>query len=150
MSEIGIQEKRIQQVLPRDITQAKTTEERKAIEAHNERFENLNKFFRSTMEDLSKHGPKAWVRASVEATRAMLLETEYKEMEQELKSTKAERDQFKAELDKITGARRKISHTSGTPPVASNNGKKQTGDGLSIKNLDVRDSFKNFDWGDNS
>lgn len=148
MSEIGIQEQRIKEVLPRDAAQAKTTEERKAIEAHNERFTKLNKFFVDTMQDLSKHGPKAWVRASVEATRAMLLETQNKEQEAELKTTKAERDQYKAELDKITGVRRKISHTTGTPPTSSTNGKKSTSDGLSIKNLDVRESFKNFDWGD--
>jgi hypoxanthine phosphoribosyltransferase len=150
MSEIGVQEKRIQEVLPRNIEQAKTTEERNAIAAHNERFEKLNGFFKETMHDLSKNGPKAWVRASVEATRAMLLESEYKKLEGELKTIRAERDQYKGELDKITGARRKISHTTGTPPASSNNGKKQTSDGLSIKELDIRNSFKNFDWGDNT
>lgn len=149
MTEIGIQEKRIQEVLPRDINQAKTKEEREAIAAHNERFEKLNGFFKDTMQDLSKNGPRAWVRASVEATRATLLEMEYKQIADELKSVKAERDQYKTELDKITGARRKISHTTGTPP-ASSNGKKQTGDGLSIKNLDVRESFKNFNWDENT
>lgn len=149
MTEIGIQEKRIQQVLPRDIAQAKTTEERNAITAHNEQFEKLNGFFKETMHDLSKNGPRAWVRASVEATRAMLLETEYKQLEGELKSVRAERDQYKTELDKITGARRKITHTTGTPPASSNGGKK-TSDGLSIKDLDVRNSFKTYDWGDNT
>jgi hypothetical protein len=147
MTEIGIQEKRIQEVLPRDVAQAKTTEERRAIEAHNERFTKLNSFFQDTMKDLSANGPRAWVRASVEATRAQLLETEYKEMEKELKSVKAERDQIKADLDKITGARRKISSTTGTPPATPG---KKTSDGLSVKNLDVRESFKNFDWGDGS
>jgi hypothetical protein len=149
MAEIGIQEKRIQEVLPRDVESAKTAAERKAIEEHNARFQKLNKFFVDTMQDLSKHGPKAWVRASVEATRAQLLDGAYKEVESELKSVKAERDQLQQELDKISGARRRISHTSGTPPASSNNGKK-TSDGLSIKNLDIRESFKNFDWGDNS
>lgn len=144
MTEIGIQEKRIQEVLPRDVEKAKTAAEREAIEKHNERFTKLNTFFQDTMKDLSNNGPKAWVRASVEATRAQLLEGEYKEMEQELKSAKAERDQYKSELDKITGARRKISHTTGTPPATSgkNNG------GLSIRDLDVRKSFEKFDWGD--
>jgi hypothetical protein len=148
MTEIGTQEKRIQEVLPRDIAAAKTTEERRAIEEHNARFDKLNGFFKETMQDISKNGPRAWVRASIEATRAMLLEGNYKELETELKSVKAERDQYKQELDKITGARRKISHTTGTPPASSNNGKKQTSEGLSIKDLDVRNSFKNFDWGD--
>jgi len=144
MAEIGIQEKRIQEVLPRDIEKAKTKEEREAIEKHNERFTKLNTFFQDTMKDLSANGPKAWVRASVEATRAQLLEGEYKAMEKELKSAKAERDQLKSELDKISGARRKISHTSGTPPAssASKNG------GLSLKDLDVRKSFDKFDWGE--
>lgn len=148
MNEIGEQEKRIQEVLPLDVEKAKTAEERTAIEAHNERFQKLNKFFVDTMQDLSKHGPRAWVRASVEATRAMLLETQYKEMESELKSTKAERDQYKTELDKIAGVRRKISHTTGTPPAPSDKSKRSDNGGLSIKDLDVRKSFDNYDWGD--
>jgi hypothetical protein len=148
MNEIGEQEKRIQEVLPLDVEKAKTAEERTAIEAHNERFTKLNKFFVDTMQDLSKHGPRAWVRASVEATRAMLLETQYKEMESELKSVKAERDQFKTELDKIAGVRRKISHTTGTPPASSDKSKRSDNGGLSIKDLDVRKSFDNYDWGD--
>jgi hypothetical protein len=147
MTEIGIQEKRIQEVLPRDATLAKTKEEKEAIEKHNERFTKLNGFFQDTMKDLSTNGPKAWVRASVEATRAQLLEGEYKTMEKELKATKAERDQLKTELDKISGARRRISHTTGTPPTTS--GKDKNG-GLSIKDLDVRKSFDKFDWGDGS
>ena len=146
MTEIGIQEKRIQEVLPRDVEKAKTPAEREAIEKHNERFTKLNTFFQDTMKDLSANGPKAWVRASVEATRAMLLEGEYKEMEHELKTAKAERDQLKAELDKIQGARRRISHTTGTPPTSSS--KEKSNGGLSIKDLDVRKSFEKFDWGD--
>lgn len=147
MAEIGVQEKRIQEVLPRDVEKAKTAAEREAIEQHNERFNKLNSFFQDTMKDLSSNGPKAWVRASVEATRAQLLEGEYKEMEKELKSTKAERDQLRTELDKITGARRKISHTTGTPPSSSGKDK-ANGEGLSVKNLDVRKAFEKFDWGD--
>jgi hypothetical protein len=148
MNEIGEQEKRIQEVLPLDVEKAKTAEERTAIEAHNERFQKLNSFFVNTMQDLSKHGPRAWVRASVEATRAMLLDGEYKKLEEELKSTKAERDQYKTELDKIAGARRKISHTTGTPPAPSDKSKRSDNGGLSIKDLDVRKSFDNYDWGD--
>jgi hypothetical protein len=148
MNEIGEQEKRIQEVLPLDVEKAKTAEERTAIEAHNERFQKLNKFFVDTMQDLSKHGPRAWVRASVEATRAMLLETQYKEIESELKSIKAERDQYKTELDKIAGVRRKISHTTGTPPAPSDKSKRSDNGGLSIKDLDVRKALDNYDWGD--
>jgi hypothetical protein len=145
MAEIGVQEKRIQEVLPRDVTQAKTNEERQAIEKHNERFTKLNDFFQTTMKDISANGPRAWVRASVEATRAQLLETEYKEMEKRAKSAEAERDQIKGELDKIMGARRKISQTTGTPPSS---GAKKTGDGLSVKNLDIRKAFDDYDWND--
>jgi hypothetical protein len=144
MAEIGEQEKRIAEVLPRDIESAKTKEERAAIEQHNERFQKLNKHFVDTMHDLSKHGPRAWVRASVEATRAKVLEEGYNDLQKELKTTKAERDQLRSELDKITGVRRKISHTTGTPPSSSS----KNGQGLSIKSLDVRDAFKNYDWGD--
>jgi hypothetical protein len=147
MSEIGIQEKRIQEVLPRDVEAAKTSEERKAIEAHNERFTRLNQYFKDTMADLAKNGPKAWVRASVEATRSMLLEEELKEKDSELKSAKIERDQYKSELEKIQGVRRRISHTTGTPPTPSGQKPKIDG-GLSLKDLDVRKSFDNFDWGD--
>ena len=147
MTEIGIQEKRIQEVLPRDVEKAKTKEEREAIEKHNERFTKLNTYFQDTMKDLSNNGPKAWVRASVEATRAQLLEGEYRELEKELKSAKAERDQLRTELEKIAGARRKISHTTGTPPASSSKDSSKNG-GLSIKDLDVRKSFEKFDWGD--
>jgi hypothetical protein len=147
MAEIGEQEKRIQEVLPLDVEKAKTADERAAIEAHNERFKTLNGFFVQTMQDLSKNGPRAWVRASVEATRAALLDGQYKEMQNELKSVKAERDQFKAELDKIAGARRKISQTSGTPPAPAA-GSKKNGTGLSIHDLDVRKAMNDYDWGD--
>lgn len=145
MAEIGEQEKRIAEVLPRDAAQAKTADERRAIEAHNERFTKLNNFFQNTMKDISANGPRAWVRASVEATRAMLLEGEYKELESELKSVKAERDQLRSELDKITGARRKITHTTGTPPGSA---EKKPNSGLSVRDLDVRKAFDQFDWGD--
>lgn len=144
MAEIGEQEKRISEVLPRDVESAKTKEERAAIEQHNERFQKLNKYFVDTMHDLSAHGPRAWVRASVEATRAMILEEGYTDLQKELKGLKSERDQLKSELEKITGVRRKISHTTGTPPASSS----KNGQGLTLKSLDVRDAFKNFDWGD--
>lgn len=146
MDEIGIQEQKIKEVLKKDPAEAKTKEEREAIEKHNERFEKLNGHFQDTMKDLSFNGPRAMVRAAVEATRAMYIEGEYKELEKELKAAKAERDQFKTELDKITGARRKISQTTGTPPASSSAGK--NGEGLSIKNLDIRKAFDNYQWGD--
>jgi hypothetical protein len=143
MAEIGEQEKQLGDVLPRDIEQAKTAEERSAIEAHNERFNRLNKHFVDMMQDISKTGPRAWVRASVAATRAMYLEEEYHKLEEEHKSVKDERDQLRAELDRIAGARRKISHTTGTPPATS-----KSNSGLSIKDLDVRKSFDKYDWGE--
>jgi hypothetical protein len=46
------------------------------------------------------------------------------------------------DLDKITGARRKITATSGTPPTSA----KKNGEGLTLKGLDVREAIKNFDW----
>jgi hypothetical protein len=147
MTEIGEQEKRIQEVLPRDPEAAKTNEEKQAIAAHNERFQELNKFFVNTMQDLSKNGPRAWVRAAVEATRTQIMDKQIRNLEEELKTTKSQRDQYKSELDKITGVRRKISHTTGTPPTPTGS-KSNNGQGLSIKNLDVRDAFKNYSWGD--
>jgi hypothetical protein len=146
MSEIGEQEKRIAEVLPRDPDSAKTTEERAAIESHNERFQKLNNHFVETMKDISSKGPRGWVRASVEATRAMYLEMQYNELAEELKGIKAERDRYKAELDKIAGARRKISHTTGTAPPSAG---KKTGEGLSIKSLDIRKAFDDYDWDGN-
>jgi hypothetical protein len=145
MSEIGTQEQRLAEIMPRDIASAKTNEERQAIEAHNDRFNRLNQKFQGFMKDISANGPRGWVRASVEATRSLLLDEEYKNLASELKSVKTERDQLKKELDKITGARRKLSQTSGTPPApASKNGN------LNIKNLDVRQAFDKYDWGENT
>src|SRR6516165_1589500 len=141
MAEIGEQEKQIQEVLPRDAEAAKTPEERAAIDAHNERFQRLNGHFVETMQDISKNGPKAWVRAAVQATRAMWIEEQYKTVHEELEAVKDERDQLRRELDKIAGVRRKISNTTGTPPTS---GTKKDGQGLSIKNLDERKSFQNF------
>lgn len=148
MAEIGEQEKRIQEVLPRDVSIAKTADERKAIEAHNERFTKLNTFFQNTMKDISAHGPRAWVRASVEATRAQLLEGFNTELQTELKATKAERDRLKTELDKINGVRRKIAHTTGTQPSSGVDKKSGPNGGLSIK--DLSDPRKAFDqhWAD--
>jgi hypothetical protein len=140
MSEIGVQEKQLGDVLPRDVETAKTAEERNAIEAHNERFTRLNKHFVDTMQDISNIGPRAWVRASVAATRAMFMEEEYHKLEEEHKSIKAERDQLRSELDRIAGARRKISQTTGTPPAAGG----KPSQGLSIKSLDVRKSFDDY------
>jgi hypothetical protein len=150
MAEIGIQEQKIKEILRKDPAEAKTKEEREAIEKHNERFEKLNGHFQDTMKDLSFNGPRAMVRAAVEATRAMYIEGEYKKMEDELKATKKERDQLRSELDKIGGARRRISHTSGTPPTASGKDNSKNGTGLSLRDLDVRKSFDSFDWGDGS
>jgi hypothetical protein len=148
MAEIGEQEKYIQEVLPRDVSAAKTADERKAIEAHNERFTKLNAFFQDMMKDISANGPRAWVRASVQATRAKLLETENKELQSDYKGVKAERDRLKAELDKINGARRKITHTTGTPPTSGLDSSKRNGQGLTIKDLaDPRKAFDQY-WGE--
>jgi len=132
-------------VLPRDVAAAKSPDERKAIEQHNERFTKLNTFFQNTMKDISANGPRAWVRASVEATRAQLLEGFNTELQSELKTVKIERDRLRQELDKITGARRKITHTTGTPPTSSQPAKNG---GLSVKDLsDPRKAFDSF-WGE--
>jgi hypothetical protein len=149
MSEIGEQEKTIQEVLPRDVELAKTPEERTAIEAHNERFKRLNGLFMDQMQDLSKNGPKAWVRASVQATRAVYLQEQYETMSEELKSVKTERDQLRTELDKIAGARRKMAASTGTPPTPSSLPAKNASlnPSLSIKDLDIRKSFQSF-WGE--
>jgi hypothetical protein len=141
MTEIGIQEKRIQEVMPRNIDQAKTPEERRAIEKHNERFEKLNKFFKTTVHDLSANGPRAWVRASVEATRALILDEQLAELNEEVKGLRTERDRFKAELDKIHGVRRKLANTQGTPPAAP-----AKNNNLSVKDLDVRKAFDRYNW----
>jgi hypothetical protein len=145
MTEIGEQEKRILDYLPRNLEEAKTTEERQAIEVHNERFTKLNDYFKGMMKDLAQHGPRAWVRASVEATRSLILEQNYSALEKDFNSIKAERDRYKAELDKIVGARKRMSSTAGTPPTSSL--PKKDGQGLSIKNLDVRQSFDKY-WDD--
>jgi hypothetical protein len=144
MSEIGTQEQRLAEIMPRDVTQAKTVEERQAIEAHNDRFNRLNEKFQGFVKDIATNGPRGWVRASVEATRALLLDEEYKNLAGELKSVKTERDQLKKELDKLTGARRKLANTAGTPPASSS----KKNDGLSVKDggLDVRKAFERFDW----
>jgi hypothetical protein len=147
MAEIAIQEKKIQEVLKRDPAEAKTKEEREAIEKHNERFEKLNSYFQDCMKDLSANGPRAWVRQSVEATRAQYIEGLYKEKEKALKSAEAERDQLRSELEKIQGVRRRISHTTGTPPASKDKDSGKNG-GLSIRDLDIRKSFEKFDWGD--
>jgi hypothetical protein len=145
MAEIGVQEKRIQEVLPRDVSQAKTKEERAAIEAHNARFQKLNEYFVNNVRDLSANGPRAWVRVAVEATRTKIMDEQIASLEQELKDAKAERDQLRNDLEKINGARRRLSNTTGTPPTSA---KPQTNGGLSLKDLDIRKSFRNFDWGD--
>ena len=149
MAEIGIQEQKIKEILKKDPAEAKTREEREAIEKHNERFEKLNGHFQEVMKDLTFNGPRAMVRAAVQATKAEYVEGEYKNMEKELKAVQKERDQLKSELDKISGARRKISHTTGTPPSSGAKDKSSNG-GLSLKDLDVRKSFEKFDWGDGS
>jgi pyruvate/2-oxoglutarate dehydrogenase complex dihydrolipoamide acyltransferase (E2) component len=147
MSEIGEQEKHIQDVLPRDPEAAKTAEERAAIETHNERFQRLNGHFLERMQDLSKNGPRAWVRASVAATRGLYLEEQYNQVAEELRLTKAERDQLRTELDKIAGVRRKMAASTGTPHTPAPAKNAPLNNGLSIKDLDVRKSFQTF-WGE--
>ena len=147
MDEIGIQEQKIKEILKKDPSGAKTTAEREAIEKHNERFDKLNGHFQETMKDLTFNGPRAMVRAAVEATRARYIEGEYELMEKRAQSAEKELEQLKKEMDRITGARRRISNTTGTPPSSAS---KDKNGGLSIKDLDVRRSFEKFDWGDNS
>lgn len=143
MDEIGKQEQRIKEVLPVDVKQAKTTEERVAMEAHNERFNKLNTFFMSQVQDISKNGPRAWVRVAVEATRSMIMNEQIVNLEKELKDTKSERDRYKTELEKITGARRKLTQTTGIQPSAVE--PKKNGQGLSLKDLgDPRKAMQSF------
>ena len=145
MSEIGEQEKQIQEVLPRDPEAAKTPEERAAIEEHNQRFQRLNGQFVERMQDISKNGPRAWVRAAVAATRASLLEEQYSQVAEELRTTKTERDQLRSELDRIAGARRKMAASTGTPPVSAPAKNAPLNGGLSLKSgLDVRKSFDQY------
>jgi hypothetical protein len=145
MSEIREREKTIQDYLPRNEDDAKTDQERAAIKEHNTRFNALNEHFKTQLHDIAKNGPRAWVRACIESTRAKILDENFKSLEKEHKSVCAERDKYKAELDKLVGARRKLSSTTGTPPASS-----QKSGGLSIKDLDVRKSFEKFDWGDST
>lgn len=132
MAEIGVQEKRIQEVMPVDVSTAKTADERQAMEAHNERFKNLNNFFVSQVQDISKNGPRGWVRVAIEATRAMIMNEQIINLEKELKEVKSERDKFKNDLDKINGARRKLTQTT---PATTTSEAKKNGQGLSIKDL---------------
>jgi hypothetical protein len=142
MAEIGEQEKRISEVMPVDVAQAKTAEERAAMEAHNARFQKLNNFFVSQVKDLSEHGPRAWVRVAVEATRSQIMNEQIVNLEKENKELKAERDQYKNDLEKITGARRKLAQTTHTQASGE---PKRNGQGLSIKDLgDPRKSMQNF------
>jgi hypothetical protein len=142
MAEIGEQEKRISQVMPVDVSQAKTSEERAAMEAHNARFQKLNDFFVSQVKDISQHGPRAWVRVAVEATRSQIMNEQIINLEKENKELKAERDQYKTDLEKITGARRKLAQTTHTQASGE---PKKNGQGLSIKDLgDPRKSMQNF------
>jgi hypothetical protein len=141
MAEIGVQEQRIKEVLPRNLDDAKTPEERRAIERHNERFTKLNEFFKNTVHDISANGPKAWVRAAIEATRSQIMNEQITALEEDLKSTKAERDKLRAEVEKIHGVRRKLAATTGTPPASSS----KPNNNLSIKNVgDVRQQFDNY------
>jgi hypothetical protein len=143
MAEIGEQEKRIKEVMPVDVSQAKTTDERAAMEAHNARFQKLNEFFVSQVQDLSKNGPRAWVRVAVEATRSQIMNEQIVNLEKELKDTKGERDRYKAELEKITGARRKLAQTTGIQPSTAE--AKKNGQGLSLKDLgDPRKAMSSY------
>lgn len=143
MSEIGEQEKRIREVLPVDVSQAKTTEERAAMEAHNARFTKLNDFFISQVKDISANGPRAWVRVAVEATRSQIMNEQIVNLEKELKDIKDERDRYKTELEKITGARRKLAQTTGSQPSTAD--AKKNGQGLSLKDLsDPRKAMQSF------
>jgi hypothetical protein len=147
MAEIRDREKLIGDYLPRDEESAKTNEERTAIREHNERFNQLNEFFKSQLQDISANGPRGWVRVSIEATRAKILNEEMTQLQKEYKDACSERDKYKAELDKIHGVRRKISNTTGTPPASS----QKKDNGLSLKDLgDVRKAFDKFDWGDST
>jgi hypothetical protein len=91
------------------------------------------------MADISANGPRGWVRVSIEATRAQILDQEIKSLQKDYKEACSERDKYKAELDKIAGARRKLSTTTGTPAGGS---KKDST--LSVKNLDPRKAMDEF------
>lgn len=145
LSEIREREKVIQDYLPRNEEDAKTDQERVAIKEHNNRFNALNEHFKTQLHDVAKNGPRAWVRACIESTRAKILDENFKNLEKEHKTVLAERDKYKAELEKLVGARRKLSSTTGTPPASS-----KPSSGLSIKDLDVRKSFDKFDWGEST
>jgi hypothetical protein len=131
-AEIAAQEARIKEVLPVDVSQAKTTEERKAMEEHNQRFKDINERFMSSMTDLTRNGPRAWVRASIELTRTHMMEEKISSLQKDLNDTRSERDQLKKDLEKISSARRKISNTYGTHSSADT---KKNGQGMSIKEL---------------
>jgi predicted RNase H-like nuclease (RuvC/YqgF family) len=135
LAEIREQETRLKDFLPVDVAQAKTTDERRAMESHNERFNQLNKFFTDTLTDISK-SPRGWVRGAIEATRSQIMNQQIINLEQELKELKTERDQLKRDMEKINGARRKITHAA--PTTAE--GIKKNGQGLSLK--DVADPRK--------
>jgi hypothetical protein len=142
MTEIREQEKRIQEVFPVDVTKAKTADERAAMEAHNERFEGLNKFFIKTLQDCTKNGPRGWVRTAIEATRTQIMDKQIVNLEKENKELKTERDRLQKDLEKVTGARRRIAHSSGAPSTSSAQSKQN---GMSIKDLsDPRKAMESF------
>jgi len=150
VAESKVQEARFKEYLPRDVSSAKTKEERAAIEEHNDRFQKLNQIFINTLQDQLTNGPKAWVRAAVETARTQLALSENAQLAERNKYLEGEVARLQTDLDKIMGARRKLAQTSGTTPTPTGTKASQNGQGLSLSDLDVRKSFRNFDWGDGS
>ena len=142
MAEIGVQEQRIKDFLPVDVSKAKTVDERAAMEAHNERFKQLNDFLVSQIKDISENGPRAWVRVAMEATRSQLMNNQIINLEKEIKELIRDRDKYKSDLEKITGARRRLAQTTGSQPSSE---PKKNGQGLSLKDLsDPRKAMNDF------
>jgi hypothetical protein len=142
MAEIEVQKPRFADFLPVDVSKSKTSDERAAMEAHNERFNKLNSAFMDQIKDLAQNGPRAWVRAAATKSQTMIMNDQIINLEKEVKELKSERDKYKTELEKITGARRRLAQSSGSQPSAE---VKKNGQALSLKDLaDPRKSMEDF------
>lgn len=119
----------------KDLTKAKTDEERALFEEHNNRCEGYKTLFEKTMGDVMHGGPRKQVRIVTQAVYGLHLDRQLKELQADYQSLEAEHEALRNQYNRVTRARSVPGRSGGAAEV-------KTPSGLSTK--DARTALKEY------
>jgi archaellum component FlaC len=119
----------------KDLSKAKTDEERALFEEHNKRTEGYKTLFEKTMGDVMHGGARKHVRVVAQAIYGMELDRQLQELRADYEALEAEHEALRTQYNRVTRARSVPGRTGGGVDVKPSQG---------ISTKDARTAFKEY------